>query len=146
MASVLSRLHALLGALWWGGTTALAFVAVPVLFRHFEQPALAGAAAAKLFAAQSVGTVVLGMVAFVLLSRPGVAARPVRGLWAGGMALAVVNQWLVAPLIVGARASGGNLALWHGLGSLLIVAQWVTALVLLWRLSSQLPTVQHQGN
>jgi|TARA_B110000259_G_scaffold117908_1_gene134166 hypothetical protein len=135
---VLSRLHILLAALWWGGTTALAFVAVPVLFMHFDTPAVAGAAAAKLFAAQSVLTVVLTVAALVLIlaSRQDQAGKSTWLLWGGGALLAISNQWWVAPLIVSARATGGNLALWHGLGSSLIVAQWLLALATLWLLTT----------
>ena len=80
---MLSRLHILLAALWWGGTTALAFVAVPVLFMHFDTPAVAGAAAAKLFAAQSVLTVVLTVAALVLIlaSRQDQAGKSTWLLW-----------------------------------------------------------------
>jgi hypothetical protein len=135
---VLSRLHILLAALWWGGTTALAFVAVPVLFMHFDTPAVAGAAAAKLFAAQSVLTVVLTVAALVLIlaSRQDQAGKSTWLLWGGGALLAISNQWWVAPLIVSARATGGNLALWHGFGSSLIVAQWLLALATLWLLTT----------
>ena len=135
---MLSRLHILLAALWWGGTTALAFVAVPVLFMHFDTPAVAGGAAAKLFAAQSELTVVLTVVALVLIlaSRQDQAGKSTWLLWGGGALLAISNQWWVAPLIVSARATGGNLALWHGLGSSLIVAQWLLALATLWLLTT----------
>ena len=135
---MLSRLHILLAALWWGGTTALAFVAVPVLFMHFDTPAVAGAAAAKLFAAQSELTVVLTVAALVLIlaSRQDQAGKSTWLLWGGGALLAISNQWWVAPLIVSARATGGNLALWHGLGSSLIVAQWLLALATLWLLTT----------
>ncbi len=136
---MLSRLHILLAALWWGGTTALAFVAVPVLFMHFDSPALAGAAAAKLFAAQSVLTLVLAAVAtlvLILASGQDQAGKSTRVLWVGGALLAICNQWWVAPLIVSARATGGNLALWHGLGSSLIVSQWLLALATLWLLTT----------
>lgn len=136
--AVLFRLHLLLAALWWGGTTALAFVAVPVLFGHFDTPAIAGAAAAKLFAAQSIGTAVLAGCALMLLILPAfqTPARPkLRMMWASGAALAVCNQWLVAPLIITARSTGGNLQLWHSMGSALILAQWLLGLWVLWRLS-----------
>ena len=135
---MLSRLHILLAALWWGGTTALAFVAVPVLFMHFDTPAVAGGAAAKLFAAQSELTVVLTAVALVLIlaSRQDQAGKSTWLLWGGGALLAISNQWWVAPLIVSARETGGNLALWHGLGSSLIVAQWLLALATLWLLTT----------
>ena len=125
----------LLAALWWGGTTALAFVAVPVLFSHFDTPAVAGAAAAQLFAALSVATVVLSGAGLLLLSLPSAAHKPLRWMWASAGALAVSNQWLIAPFIVSARATGGNLALWHSAGSALILAQWLLGLLLLWRLS-----------
>ena len=39
----------MLAALWWGGLSALAFVAVPMLFATLDGPALAGPVAARLF-------------------------------------------------------------------------------------------------
>jgi len=136
--AVLGRLHLLLAALWWGGTTALAVVAVPVLFSHFDMPAVAGAAAAQLFAAQSIGTVVLAGLAMLVLMLPSIQApsrKQLRIMWASGAALAVCNQWLVAPLIITARSTGGNLQLWHGMGSTLILVQWLLGLCVMWMLA-----------
>ena len=63
------RLSVLVAALWWGGTATLAFVAVPTLFAHFGNPAVAGPAAAKLFTVVAWLVVVCGL-ALLLLGRP----------------------------------------------------------------------------
>jgi hypothetical protein len=44
-----------------------------------------------------------------------------------GLLLAVLVEFGVAPNIVNARAGGGNLRLWHGLGSAMYLAQWLAA-------------------
>jgi hypothetical protein len=51
------------------------------------------------------------------------------------MLLALVQEFGVAQNIVTARASGGNLRLWHSVGSLMVLGQWLCAGAVLWRLS-----------
>jgi len=52
-----------------------------------------------------------------------------------GLLLALVVEFGIAPRIVSARAEGGNLKLWHGLGTALYVLQWLCAGLALWRLT-----------
>jgi hypothetical protein len=66
---MLSRLPALLAALWWGSLTTIGFLVVPLLFAHLPSPAMAGGMAARLFAAQTWVTVVC-CVLLLLISRP----------------------------------------------------------------------------
>ena len=49
---------------------------------------------------------------------------------------AVLQDTVVANLIVTARATGGNLKLWHGLGSGLVLLQWLAAGWQVWFLSN----------
>ena len=61
---------------------------------------------------------------------------------ASGMAamlLALVQEFGVAQNIVTARASGGNLRLWHAVGSAMVLGQWLCAGAVLWRLSAPRP-------
>jgi hypothetical protein len=51
--------------------------------------------------------------------------------------LALLVEFGVAAQIVSARASGGDLRLWHGLGSAMYFGQWLCAGMALWRLSSR---------
>ena len=51
------------------------------------------------------------------------------------MLLAMVQEFGVAQKIVTARASGGNLPLWHGVGSLMVLGQWLCAGAVLWRVA-----------
>jgi hypothetical protein len=131
---MLSRLPALLAALWWGSLTTIGFLVVPLLFAHLPSPALAGGMAARLFAAQTWVTVVC-CVLLLLISRP--KGEIVQYPWAqaamvfivGGLLLALLAQFGVAPRILARQ----DLRLWHTVGSLMYALQWCCALVVLWR-------------
>jgi hypothetical protein len=131
---MLSRLPALLAALWWGSLTTIGFLVVPLLFAHLPSPAMAGGMAARLFAAQTWVTVVC-CVLLLLISRP--KGEVTQYPWAqaamvfivGGLLLALLVQFGVAPRIVARQ----DLRLWHSVGSVMYVLQWCCALVVLWR-------------
>ncbi|ART48832.1 DUF4149 domain-containing protein [Acidovorax carolinensis] len=130
---MLSRLPALLAALWWGSLTTVGLLVVPLLFVHLPTPALAGGMAARLFAAQTWVTVAC-CVLLLLISRPKgeVAQYP----WAqaamvfiiGGLLLALLSQFGVAPRIVARE----NLRVWHAVGSGMYLVQWLCAGITLW--------------
>lgn len=136
------RLPALVAALWWGSLSTVGFLVVPLLFAHLPTPALAGAMAARLFAAQTWVSVACALL-LLLISRPkgSVAQYP----WAqaaiifvlGGMLLALLAQFGVAPRIV----ARDNLRLWHSVGTALYVAQWGCALAVLWQTQRRGPQV-----
>lgn len=140
---MLSRLPALLAALWWGSLTTIGFLVVPLLFAHLPSPAMAGGMAARLFAAQTWVTVVC-CVLLLLISRP--KGEVTQYPWAqaamvfivGGLLLALLVQFGVAPRIVARQ----DLRLWHSVGSVMYVLQWCCALVVLWRTlrATQAPT------
>lgn len=131
---MLSRLPALLAALWWGSLTTIGFLVVPLLFAHLPSPAMAGGMAARLFAAQAWVTVVC-CVLLLLISRP--KGEVTQYPWAqaamvfivGGLLLALLVQFGVAPRIVARQ----DLRLWHSVGSVMYALQWCCALVVLWR-------------
>ena len=131
---MLSRLPALLAALWWGSLTTIGFLVVPLMFAHLPSPALAGGMAARLFAAQTWVTVVC-CVLLLLISRP--KGDVTQYLWAqaamvfivGGLLLALLVQFGVAPRIVARQ----DLRLWHTVGSVMYALQWCCALLVLWR-------------
>jgi hypothetical protein len=145
-----------LAALWWGGITALSFLAVPSLFAKLGAP-VAGPVAAHLFSMQCWAGLVIGLGLLVLLRReraaaqfplPGEPIDPVKlaamqrvlgtmGFVLAAMLLALLQEFGVAQKIVTARASGGNLRLWHSVGSLMVLGQWLCAGATLWRLSSR---------
>ena len=134
------RISILLAALWWGSLSTLGFLVVPLLFVHLPSPAAAGAMAAKLFTAQT--WLSIACTFFLLLFLKGKeAAAPVPLAQAAmkyvvaGLLLAVLVEFGVSPRIVNARAEGGNLKLWHGLGTAMYVAQWLVAGWTLWCLS-----------
>ena len=137
------RLPALVAALWWGSLTTIGFLVVPLLFAYLPSPSIAGNMAARLFAAQTWVAVACCLV-LLLVSRPrnAVAQYP----WAqaamlfilGGLLLALLNQYGVAPRIVARQ----DLRLWHSVGTVMYALQWVCALVVLWhtlRLEAALP-------
>ena len=140
-APVRQRIGLMAAALWWGSLTALGFVVVPMLFMHLASPAAAGAMAAKLFSAQtwiSSGCALLMLTVFKqkdAIAQAGVARATMNFILAG-MLLALLVEFGVAPRIVSARADGGNLRLWHGLGSAMLLGQWLCAGFTLWRLTA----------
>jgi hypothetical protein len=137
-----SRLSIVLAALWWGSLTGLGFVVVPLLFVHLPSPATAGAMAAKLFTAQTWLSVACAMLLLLISNKKDALARVLAAQAAikfivAGLLLALLVEFGVAPRIISARAEGGNLKLWHGLGSAMVLGQWLCAGYALWRLSFQ---------
>jgi hypothetical protein len=142
-ASLRHQIALLAAALWWGSLTALGFVVVPLLFMHLGSPAVAGAMAAKLFTAQTwVSTACALLMLLLVLDKkdPSAHAEWVKSaikFVVAGLLLALLVEFGVAQRIVSARAEGGNLRLWHGLGSAMLLGQWLCAGLTLWRLSRQ---------
>ena len=128
----------LLAALWWGGTAALAFIAVPILFAHFGNPAVAGPAAAKLFTAIAWLVVVCGLTLLLIgrSDRTGPIGRSLPFILLAMLCM-LVQEYGVSYKILTARSTGASLALWHGVGSALIVVQWLCATRVLWLLAAQ---------
>jgi hypothetical protein len=132
-----SGLALLAAAFWWGSLTVTGFVTVPLLFSHLPSPALAGNMAAKLFAAQT--WIALGCGLLLLGISRGREAQA-RLDWAGGallfvaggMLLALLSEFAVAPRIVARE----NLRLWHAVGSGMYLLQWVCAGVTLWKVGN----------
>ena len=136
-----ARMGLMVAALWWGSLTALGFVVVPMLFASLGSPATAGAMAAKLFTAQtwlSIGCTMLLLIIFnpnralVQASTASVAIK----LIVSGLLLTVLVEFGVSPRIVSARATGGDLRLWHGVGSAMYFGQWICAGFTLWFLTA----------
>jgi hypothetical protein len=134
--AVRGRLALYLSALWWGGIGLLAFVAVPLAFAHFGNPALAGPFAAKLFTVVSWLSVAGGL-ALLALCRDLPAIARALPLILLAMLCGLVQEHGVAYKILTARATGGDLRLWHGVGSLLVLLQWLAAGRVLWLLSGR---------
>ena len=135
-----SRLSIVLAALWWGSLTGLGFVVVPLLFLHLPSAAIAGAMAAKLFTAQTWLGIACAMLLLLVANKKDhlahvLSAQSAIKFIVSGLLLAVLVEFGVAPRIISARADGGNLKLWHGLGSAMYLGQWLCAGFALWRLS-----------
>ncbi len=142
MRSLADRAPLLLAALWWGGLTALSFVAVPLAFAHFGNPALAGPYAARLFQLQSWFSLfaALGLLLWARAQDRQSGAGRLAALlpWLLLAALAaLLQEFGVAQRIVNARSSGGDLRFWHAAGTILVLLQWVCALRLFTRLASR---------
>lgn len=148
----LQRLAVTVAALWWGGISALSFLAVPTLFVSLGNPAVAGPVAARLFSLQCWVGLFLGMVLMLILRRQrsvlSAQASPdslaalksvliILGLVLVAMLLALIQEFGVAQKIVSARATGGNLRLWHSLGSVMVLGQWLCTGAVLWRLAGR---------
>ena len=139
---LLNRLPSLVAALWWGSLTTIGFLVVPLLFANLPSPAVAGAMAAKLFAAQTWVAVACGIV-LLLVSRPKGAVT--QDQWAqaamifilAGMLLALLSQFAVAPRIVARQ----DLRVWHSVGTVLYALQWFCALAVLWKTVEKIPVV-----
>ena len=130
----MSRLAVWVAALWCCSLGLIGFLVVPMLFAHLPTPALAGSMAAKLFQAQTWLSLVCGLV--LLMSTrsrraPMVLAPQVLLLVMGGMLLALLSEFAVAPHIVARE----NLRLWHSIGSIMFVLQWVCATLVFWKLT-----------
>ena len=138
MQSFMDRWPLLLAALWWGGLSALSFVAVPMAFAVIGNPALAGPYAAQLFQVQAWASLVIALVILMWgrlqrLKSAEVTARWVLLPWLLLAALAaLVQEHGVAERILTARSTGADLRLWHTLGSVLVLLQWLCALRVLW--------------
>jgi hypothetical protein len=150
----MQRLAIFLAALWWGGMSGLSFVAVPTLFARLGAPT-AGPVAAHLFSLQCWAGLGIGLALLLVLRRvradaqfplAGETVDPARlaqmqrvlgtmGFVLGAMLLALVQEFGVAQKIVTARATGGDLRLWHGLGTLMVLGQWFCSGAVLFRLS-----------
>ncbi|MBE0588264.1 MAG: DUF4149 domain-containing protein [Betaproteobacteria bacterium HGW-Betaproteobacteria-9] len=149
----MQRLAVFIAALWWGGISGLSFVAVPTLFVNLGSPAVAGPVAAKLFSLQCWAGLGLGLALLLILRRQRstghfpLAGEPVdpaklrvvqrvlgtMGFVLAAMLLALLQEFGVAQKIVTARATGGDLRLWHSLGTLMVLGQWLCSGAVLWR-------------
>jgi hypothetical protein len=144
------RLSVLIAALWWGGIAGMSFIAVPTIFAALGNPSVAGPVAARIFSLQCWLGIALGALLMLVLRRQR-AALPVSdaspqsvavlrsllvtmALVALAVLLAMLQEFGVAQQIVSARATGGNLRIWHSLGSVLVLGQWLCAGTVLWRL------------
>ena len=141
-APVRQRIGLLAAALWWGSLTALGFVVVPMLFVHLGSPSAAGAMAARLFSSQTWISCGCALLMLIVFNQKGALAQAAPEQAAmkfivAGMLLALLVEFGVAPRIVSARADGGNLRFWHGLGSAMLLGQWLCAGLTLWRLSAR---------
>ena len=141
-APVRQRIGLLAAALGGGRLTALGFVVGPMLFVHLGSPSAAGAMAARLFSSQTWISCGCALLMLIVFNQKGALAQAAPEQIAmkfivAGMLLALLVEFGVAPRIVSARADGGNLRFWHGLGSAMLLSQWLCAGLTLWRLSAR---------
>ena len=135
-----ARFGVLVAALWWGSLTTLGALVVPMLFQHLGHPAAAGAMAARLFSAQTWVSVACGVLLLMVFNRRDdedlqAMGRAVLKAVVAGLLLAFLVEFAVSPQIISARATGGSLRLWHGLGSAMYLGQWLCAGWVLCRLT-----------
>ncbi len=146
-APTVQRLPVFIAALWWGSLTTLGALVVPMLFANLPTPAMAGAMAARLFAAQTWVSVVCGVLLLVI-SRPKGSvtqypwARAAMIFILGGVLLALLSQFSVAPRIVARQ----DLRLWHSVGSVLYLVQWACTALVLWHTLRSTSAMQQAEN
>ena len=127
----MTRLKFYLAAAWWGSLTTIGFVAVPLLFKYLDTPAMAGHLAGRLFTAQTWLSVVCCVLLLLVTQRETRDAAETPSIWLiAGLLLALLLEVGVKPHIMARE----NLMLWHNLGSLFYVAQWACALTYFWQL------------
>jgi hypothetical protein len=125
-----------LAAAWAMSLSTLGLFVVPMLFANLPSPALAGAMAAKLFAAQTWISVVCALLLLLTLRsekqwvHPTVAQGATVFVLSGAL-LALLVEFGVSPRII----ARDNLALWHGVGSAMYLIQWLCALVVFAKLA-----------
>lgn len=119
-----------LAALWWGSLTTIGFLVVPMLFVHLPTPAVAGAMAAKLFAAQTwVSVLCSGLILFLHKNQRNHAlshaqqARLATIFVVAGLFLSLISEFVISPRIVARE----NLRLWHSAGTAVYFLQWLCA-------------------
>lgn len=121
----MARLPLWVAALWWGSLSTVGFAVVPLLFTYLPTPAIAGAMAAKLFAAQTWLSVACGLLLLMTTRSNLPLAYRERAQSAFiyivfGMLLALLSEFAVVPRIV----ARDNLRLWHSVGSFMYLLQW----------------------
>ncbi len=124
-------------ALWWGALTVVGFLVVPMLFANLPTPAIAGAMAARLFAALTWVAVGCGLLLLMIFrSNQPLAlidkAQSAILFIAFGMLLALLSEFAVAPRIVARQ----ELRLWHSVGTVMYGLQWLCASVTFWKLTA----------
>lgn len=134
------RIGLLAAALWWGSLTTLGFLVIPMLFTHLASPAIAGAMAARLFTAQTWFSIACCMFLLLVFNQKeatdqSIRARPAIKFIVAGLLLTVLVEFAVAPHIVNAKSTGGDLKFWHALGSAMYLGQWLCAGASLWMLA-----------
>ena len=125
-------------ALWWGSLTTLGFFVVPMLFVHLPSPAAAGTMAGRLFSAQTVISVVCGLLLLIFFRSnraPALVgtAQDATLFVVGGVLLALLVEFGVSPHII----ARDNLAMWHRVGTGMYVAQWICAAVVFGKLAKR---------
>lgn len=125
-------------ALWWGSLTTLGFFVVPMLFVHLPSPAAAGTMAGRLFTAQTVISVVCGLLLLIFFRSnraPALVdtAQDATLFVVGGILLAMLVEFGVSPHII----ARDNLAMWHRVGTGMYVAQWICAAVVFGKLAKR---------
>jgi hypothetical protein len=127
-----------LSAAWAMSLSTLGLFVVPMLFANLPSPAIAGAMAAKLFAAQTGISVVCALLLLLTFRSerrwvPPPVAQSATLYVLFGAVLALLVEFGVSPRII----ARDNLALWHAVGSAMYLLQWVCALVVFAKLAWQ---------
>ncbi|HEY1182493.1 MAG TPA: DUF4149 domain-containing protein [Rhodocyclaceae bacterium] len=144
MKKLADALYSLCLTVWVGGLMAIGYVAVPVLFAQLQDRTLAGTLAGHMFAVGS--WIALACAAYLLAylwCSHGRAALRNRVVWlvVAMLALSLIGQWVIQPIIADLRAQAlplpvmqsplaASFGRWHGVSSVLYLIQAVLGVAL----------------
>lgn len=129
--------EALLQTLWVGALWTVGYLVAPALFRHLDNPAVAGRVAGEMFTivtwlSMACGGLLLAAVARERAPRRGAILRAATIM--SMMALLAAAEWLVRPLMEAARLPDGTpgegFAALHGVSAVLYLIASVAGLFL----------------
>lgn len=127
---MVKNLFRLLLVLWAGSLCCIVWVALTLFYSQPDRH-LAGTIAARLFSIETYLGAALALLAVLAHFGPRFRAGFL------GVALLLLNEWLLKPLMEHARLAGSTLGLgfgaWHGLSALFYLSACLAALWLVWR-------------
>jgi hypothetical protein len=121
----------LLLVLWAGSLWSVAIWVAPTIFHLQSDRHLAGLLAARLFSIETYVGIGAALAAVILQGRN-------RFLWGYcAVALLIINEWVLKPVMNGAHEHGTALGLsfgaWHGVAALIYLAACLAVAVLVWQ-------------
>jgi hypothetical protein len=135
----MQRLIAFLITFWAGSLWTICGVVAPGVFKALDDRHAAGQLAARFFHIESFVGLGIGalLLAIGAVSGSGVASSRIRILIVITMAMPLISQFVLGPVMERARAAGNmsRFGMLHGVAGGLFLIACVTALLLVWEVS-----------